>query len=118
MAKKSPGEARRARSMRLSIRGQDLVERLQMYALGEIEEDDAPSKNQLDVAKFLLDRVMPAYKDPPPKPVLADQSAGGPQRVFVLQWDGGQDAAILLAQRERPVAALPAPIDVTPQAQP
>jgi hypothetical protein len=108
MSTKVSREASRARKARFSIRADELIDRLQDYALGDPAED-LMTKGQLDAAKFLLDRVVPHYREPVFAP---DQKAlAGPNRVFVLAWDGGSDAALVLAQRAQ--EALPPPIEGT-----
>jgi hypothetical protein len=83
--------------LRDSIRGGELLARLQDFALGDLPDDELPTKNQLDVMRYLVDKVLPSLKDHAP---VADPAlAGGRPIVFQLTWSGAPMPEISFNQR-------------------
>lgn len=91
MAKKKPD------ALRDGIRGGELIARLQDFALGEIPDEDLPTKNQIDVMRYLVDKVLPSLKDHAPasdSPMLGQRPI-----VFQLTWSGAPMPEITFNQR-------------------
>jgi hypothetical protein len=80
---KIPFEEARARRMRKAARAEACLDRLEKYALGELEDDI--TKGELDALKYLVSKTLPAYE--PPRASAAEKVVQ-PAHTFIIQWSG------------------------------
>lgn len=105
---KIPASEARVQRMRKRARTEACLERLEAYALGELDGDDTLTKGELDALKFLVGRGLPAYEEPRTR---AAEKIAPPAHTFIIAWQNGQSlpSGARFIDATPVVEALPAP---------
>lgn len=108
MVAKVTKEEARLRKLRRAARMEACWDRLEKYALGELDEEEM-TKGQLDALKFLTNKTVPTAVDR----LAAQEKVQAPNTTFVITWQNGlaipQGSRFQTIDATPVVEALPAP---------